>query len=92
MLSGRKGNAIGAQERSQAQRSRSVSHLHKHDCPIKTHEQGEGRNEEEGEQRGAPDAPEETLHSRAANRRQLDIGTPCQRTESFILFNTGKNA
>ena len=36
VLPGREGNATAAQERSQAQRSRSVSHLHKHDCPIKT--------------------------------------------------------
>ena len=35
VLSGRQGNGIGAQERSQAQRSRSVSHIHKHDCPTK---------------------------------------------------------
>ena len=60
--------------------------------PPKTHEQSEGRNEEEGQQRGPPGAPEERLCSRAANRHQLDIGTPCQRSESFILFNTGKNA
>ena len=53
--------------------------------PSKTHEQGEDRNEEEGEQRGPPDAPEETLHSRAANRRQLDIGT-LVRGQSHLFF------
>lgn len=30
-LSGREGSEIGAEERSQAQRSRSLSHVHKHD-------------------------------------------------------------
>ena len=60
--------------------------------PSKPHEQCEGRNEEEGEQRGPPDAPGEVLHSRAADRGQLDMGTPGHRTESFILFISGKNA